>query len=179
MLDKERTVFVLIDVQGKLAKIMHESEHMLNQLATLIRGLRLLDIPIIWLEQYPKGLGPTNEQITEHLSGLEPIPKMTFSACGNDKFQETFKEIGRNQVLIAGIESHVCVYQTAMDLKEDGNEVQVVQDAVSSRTLENKKLGLKKMESFGITLTSVEMALFELMGTAEHPNFKEISKLIK
>lgn len=179
MLKQERTVFILIDVQGKLARIMHESERLLNNLEKLLRGLRKLEIPIIWMEQYPKGLGPTVDEIKQHLSDIEPIAKMTFSACQNEQFQDVFEQLGRDQVLIAGIESHICVYQTAMDIKNEGHDVQLVTDAISSRTLENKQLGIEKMTSHGILETSVEMALFELMGTAEHPKFKEISAIIK
>ncbi|MGM8213241.1 hydrolase [Virgibacillus sp. W0430] len=179
MLKRDQTVFVLIDVQGKLARIMHESETLLGKLGTLIQGLRKLNIPIIWLEQYPKGLGPTADEIKQYLSDLEPISKMTFSACKNEEFQEVFHALGRHQVLVAGIESHICVYQTAKDLKEQGHEVQIVKDAISSRTLESKELGIEKMKSYGITETNVEMALFELLETAEHPEFKAISKLIK
>ncbi|MGM8366784.1 hydrolase [Virgibacillus sp. W0181] len=179
MLNKDQTVFVLVDVQGKLAHIMHESKELLGNLGKLIQGLRKLDIPIIWLEQYPQGLGPTADEVKQYLTDLEPIAKMTFSAYKNEQFQEAFNELGRNQVLVAGIESHICVYQTAKDLKEHGHDVQIVKDAISSRTLESKQLGVDKMKSYGITETNVEMALFELMETAEHPEFKAISKLIK
>lgn len=179
MLSKEQTVFVLVDVQGKLAKIVHESEALLENLQNLIKGLKILEIPIVWLEQYPQGLGPTNERLTELLEGFKPIPKITFDACKNPTFIEAMKKTGRSQVLIAGIETHICVYQTAMGLKALGYEVQAVADAVSSRTLANKEIGLEKMKSAGIPLTSVEMAIYELMETGEGENFKQILKILK
>ncbi|WP_029268202.1 hydrolase [Virgibacillus alimentarius] len=179
MINKDETVFVLVDVQGKLAKIIHESEELLENIITLIDGLRALDIPILWLEQYPRGLGPTTKEVANHLDGLEPISKMTFSACKNKEFMTALKASGKKQAVVAGIEAHVCVYQTSAELKELGYEVQVVADAVSSRTLANKEIGLEKMKEVGVLSTSVEMILFELMETAECEKFKEISKLIK
>lgn len=179
MLSKENTVFILVDVQGKLAKIVQDSEKMIQNLKNLIQGLRILDIPIVWLEQYPEGLGPTNEELVEHLQGIAPIRKITFDACKNPDFIEAIEKTGRKQVLIAGIETHICVYQTATGLRDLGYEVQVVADAVSSRTTLNKEIGLEKMKSLGIHWTSVEMALYELMETAEGEEFKRVLKLLK
>ncbi|MEI3607159.1 hydrolase [Pseudogracilibacillus sp. SE30717A] len=179
MLKIDNTALVLIDVQGKLAKIMHQSKELLVNLERLIQGAHLLEIPIIWLEQYPKGLGPTADEIKQHLAELRPIDKMTFSACKNDDFQKEIASLEKMNYLVAGIESHICVYQTVSELLNEGNHVEVVIDGVSSRTLANKEVGIEKMKSLGAQVTSVEMALFELMETAEHPKFKEISKLIK
>ena len=179
MLSKEKTVFVLVDVQGKLARLMHESDELIRNLENLIQGLRILDVPIIWLEQYPKGLGPTAEELSRHLPDQEAIAKMSFSACKDEEFMNALKRTGRQQVLVAGIETHICVYQTAAELKELGYEVEVVADAVSSRTLENKEIGLEKLKSKGVTMTSVEMALFELMEEAGGDKFKKVSKLIQ
>lgn len=179
MLHKENTVFVLVDVQGKLAQIVQDSEKMMANLKNLIQGLRILDVPIVWLEQYPEGLGPTNKELVAHLTGMEPVRKITFSACKNPDFIEAMGQTGRKQVLIAGIETHICVYQTATGLKNLGFEVEVVADAVSSRTRLNKEIGLEKMKSEGIKWTSVEMALYELMETAEGERFKQLLKLLK
>lgn len=176
---REQTVFVLVDVQGKLSEIVHESEKMLTNLRKLIQGLQVLDIPILWLEQYPDGLGPTNEKIACLLEGTTPISKMTFSAFKTDTFKEQLQLLNRNQVLIAGIETHICVYQTAADLQSNGYDVQVVEDAVSSRTNENKEVGLRKMAALGVQVTSVEMALYELMERADDPAFKQLLKIIK
>lgn len=179
MLKIDETALVIVDVQGKLAKIVHQSKELLANLENLIKGAQLLDIPIVWLEQYPKGLGRTTDEIKQYLTEYSPIDKMTFSACKNENFQAELDKIGKNSFLVAGIESHICVYQTVSGLLQDENHVEVVVDCVSSRTLANKEVGIEKMKSLGAAVTSVEMALFELMQTAEHPKFKEISNLIK
>lgn len=179
MLKMDDTALVLIDVQGKLAKVMHESEALVKQITILIKGAQLLDIPIFWMEQYPKGLGPTTDEVKELLSREVPIDKMVFSACQSEAFQSKQSELKKTSYLVAGIEAHICVYQTVSELLEDGHHVEVVVDGISSRTEANKQVAIDKMQSLGAAVTSVEMALFELMRTAEHPNFKEISKLIK
>lgn len=179
MLNKDQTLLVLVDVQGKLAQIVQNSEQMLTNMVKLIQGLQLLDIPVIWLEQYPEGLGETSEQLKKHLNKQEPIKKMTFSACRSPAFTDALEAYDRTQVLVAGIETHVCVYQTAALLKEQGYEVEVVAAAVSSRTSMNKEIGLNKMQHLGIAPTSVEMALYELMEEAGTETFKEMLKIIK
>jgi nicotinamidase-related amidase len=141
----------------------------------LVQGARTLGIPVVVTEQYPKGLGHTVPELTEHLDGVEPLEKVTFSATGADGFDLG----GRDQALVCGIESHVCVSQTAHDLLDRGVEVHVARDAVSSRTDENRELGLHKMEASGAVLTSVETALFELLGRAGGEEFKTVQGLIK
>ncbi|WP_236035160.1 isochorismatase family protein [Alkalihalobacterium elongatum] len=155
MLKKQDTAFVLVDVQGKLAEIVHDSETMITNLKKLIQGLILLEIPIIWVEQYPEGLGKTTEEISQLLLDQTPIRKITFDACKTNAFIEEVKKKGRSQLLVAGIEAHVCVYQTAYGLKKMGYEVEVVTDAVSSRTLVNKQIGIEKMKAAGIQMTGV------------------------
>ena len=117
--------------------------------------------------------------MAEHLEGVEPIEKVCFSAVQADGFSRTLQDARRDQVLLCGIETHVCVNQTALDLLSDGVEVHVVQDAVSSRTAENRALGLHKMERSGATVTSVETALFELVRQAGTPEFKQVQALVK
>ncbi|HLR32063.1 MAG TPA: hydrolase [Fodinibius sp.] len=179
MLNKDQTLLVLVDVQGKLAEIVHESGQVLANMAKLIQGLQLLEVPVIWLEQYPEGLGDTSEQLKKYLDNQEPIRKMTFSACRSPEFTNALEAAGRTQVLVAGIETHVCVYQTAAMLKERDYEVEVVADAVSSRTRQNKEIGLAKMQHLGIAPTSVEMVLYELMEAAGTETFKKMLKIIK
>jgi len=145
----------------------------------LIKGIQVLGIPILWVEQNPQGLGATIPEIANILSNIKPISKMSFSCCRNDRFVQELKNLNCKQVLIAGIEAHVCVYQTAADLVNLGHEVQVVTDAVSSRNMENKEIGLQKMRESGVSLTSVETALFELLKVAEGKQFKEILKIVK
>lgn len=179
MLNINQTALVLVDYQGKLATIMHGNEDLLEKMVSLVKGIQLLDIPIIWLEQYPTGLGPTTSEIKELLVGEEPIAKMDFSACQHKDFQAKINELGVNNYLVAGIEAHICVYQTVKELLVAGHYVEYVVDAISSRTSENKAVAMDKMNLLGAFPTSVEMALFELMGTAAHPSFKQVSRLIK
>lgn len=180
MLKVNDTALILVDYQGKLARVMHETEELHANMVRLIKGAQLLSMPIIWLEQYPQGLGPTSDDIKQLLEEKQnPIAKMTFSACENSEFQTQMEQLRVENFIIAGIEAHICVYQTVRELLRGGKYVEYVQDATSSRTLNNKLTALKKMNLLGAVPTSVEMVLFELMGTAEHPNFKDISKLIK
>jgi hypothetical protein len=179
MLKMENTVLSIADIQGKLAHSMYEKELLFKSVQKLIKGIQVLRIPIIWMEQNPKGLGPTIPEISNLLSDNQPISKMSFSGCRNDRFLQELKALDRKQVLIAGIETHICVYQTAADLVDLGYEVQVVTDAVSSRTIEDKKIGLQKMRDSGVSMTSVETALFELLKVAEGEQFKEIIKIVK
>ena len=179
MLDAQNAVLVVIDVQGKLAQLMHEKEQLFENVKRIIQGAQVLDIPILWTEQNPEGLGPTTPQIAELMPELNPIPKFSFSCCGAPRFAESLQELGRNQALLAGIETHVCVYQTAIDLLRQDYEVHVVADAVSSRAAFNRQIGLEKMKDAGAKLTSVETALFELLRVAEGPKFKSILKIVR
>ena len=179
MLKMENTVLLLIDIQGKLAHLMHEKERLFDNLQKLIKGIQVLGLPILWVEQNPDGLGPTIPEITSLLPANKPISKMSFSSCRNEQFLQELKNQNRKQVLVAGIEAHICVYQTVADLVAMGHEVQVVTDAVSSRIGENKQVGLQKMSTAGALMTSVETALFELLQVAEGDAFKEIVRIVK
>jgi len=179
MLEIENVSLLIVDIQGNLANSMYGKELLFKNLQKLIKGIQVLGIPIIWLEQNPQGLGPTIPEIAGLLSDIRPISKTTFSCCQNDRFIQALKALNRKQVLIAGIEAHVCVYQTALDLVDLGYEVQAVTDAVSSRNVDDKKIGLQKMRDYGVGLTSVETALFELLKVAEGERFKDILKIVK
>jgi len=179
MLTPADTALVLIDVQGKLATLMHRREELYCSLQILIKGVQILGMPIFWLEQYPKGLGPTIPEVADLLEGQHPAAKVCFSACGQPEFMEQLRACGRKLLLLAGIETHICVYQTARDLLAQGYHVEVVADAVSSRTPENRQIGLDKMARAGAEITSVEMALFELLRQADTPEFRKIAPLVK
>jgi len=179
MLKIDNTALAIIDVQGKLASLVHHKEQLYRNLQILIQGAKILQIPVWWLEQYPEGLGPTIPEIADLLTGQEPLPKLYFSACGQELFREELRASGRRQILLAGIEIHVCVYQTSRDLLDQGFHVEVVRDAVSSRTPENKQIGLERISREGAAITSVEMVLFELLRTAAVPQFKQIARLVK
>ncbi len=179
MLKPENTVLIVIDVQGRLASLMHGKQALFENLQKIIKGIQVLEIPVLWVEQNPKGLGSTIPEVADLLVGIKPIRKLSFSCCRNESFMQALKVAGRNQVLITGIEAHVCVYQTAVDLIGSGYEVEVVTDAVSSRTPENRSVALQKMRDGGVSLTSTEMALFELLKSAEGEQFKQILKIAK
>lgn len=171
----ERTTLVVIDVQEGFRKAVPDFERVAKAASTLVEGAEALGVPIVVTEQYPKGLGETAPEVAAHLpDGTEPLEKVVFSAADADGFDLA----GRDQALICGIESHVCVSQTAIDLLEAGVEVQVPLDAVASRTDENKRVGLHKMERAGAVLTSVEAALFELLGRAGTDQFKTVQRLV-
>ena len=174
-LDPERTALVVIDVQEGFRKAVPDFERVTKATATLIQGAEAIGIPIVISEQYPKGLGETAPEVAEHLpEGAERLEKLVFSAAE----AEGFDLGGRDQVLVCGIETHVCVNQTVLDLLDRGVEVQVAEDAVGSRSDENKRVGLQKMERAGAVMTSVETALFELLGRAGTEEFKRVQRLV-
>ncbi|MEN6576498.1 MAG: hydrolase [Phycisphaerales bacterium] len=179
MLEIQNCCLVVIDVQGKLAQLMVDKESLFKNIRILIQAAQILEIPILWCQQVPGALGPTAPEIAELLAGQEPIDKASFSCCGEERFMDAFNSLDKDQVLLCGIEAHVCVYQTAMDLMEEGLDVTVVADAVSSRTEQNRQLALKRLSDEGAGIGSTEMVLFELLGTAKHPQFREIAKLVK
>ena len=179
MLDITNCCLVVVDVQGKLAQLMHNKDVLFKNIQIFIQAAHILDIPILWCQQCPDALGPTVPEIALLLTANEPINKAAFSCCGAEPFNSKLNDLARNQVLLCGIETHVCIYQTTVDLLRKGFEVNVVADAVSSRALENKQLALKRMAAENAKLYCTEMALFELLRTAEHPRFREIARLIK
>ena len=179
MLDIKECFLVVVDVQGKLAQLMFDKDVLFKNIKILIKAAKILNIPVIWCQQCPKALGSTIPDISELLADIKPINKVAFSCCGDEQFSIRLNELSRKQVLLCGIETHVCIYQTAVDLLRKGFSVDVISDAISSRTMENRKIALKRMSAEGAKISSVEMAIFELLKTAEHPNFKAITRLIK
>jgi nicotinamidase-related amidase len=174
-LDRDRAALVVIDVQEAFAKAVERFDEVARQTAILAEGARVLGLPIIVTEQYPRGLGDTVEPVREAIGETPRLAKTVFSAVRADGFDLG----GRDQALVCGVETHVCVNQTAHDLLGRGVEVHVAADAVSSRTAANRELGLRKMEESGAILTSVETALFELLGAAGSDEFKAIQALVK
>lgn len=174
-LDPKRAALVVIDVQEGFRKAVPGFEQIAKATAALVKGAEAVGVPIVVTEQYPKGLGTTAPEITEHLpQGLAPIEKVCFSAPEADGFDLA----GRDQALVCGIEAHVCVSQTTLDLLDDGVEVHVARDAVGSRFDENREVGLAKVERAGAVITSVETALFELVGRAGTDEFKRVQKVV-
>jgi len=179
MLKIENCCLAVVDVQGKLAQLMHGKEALFKNIRIVIQAARILEMPILWCQQVPDALGPTIAEIAELLTDIEPINKATFSCCDADQFSARLNASQRNQILLCGIETHICIYQTAIDLLARSFNVNVIADAVSSRMLDNKQIALSRLSTDGVNISSVEMALFELLRTAEHPKFRQIAKLIK
>ena len=198
MLEIQDCCLIVVDVQGKLAQLMADKEALFKNIRILIQAAKILQIPILWCQQVPEALGPTVPEIAELLTGTEPINKASFSCCGQEQFNAQLSGLGREQVLLCGIETHVCIYQTAMDLVawasrpwnrdhgqdaratgKGGLDVTILADAVSSRTEQNRHIALTRLAAEGARISSTEIALFELLKTAKHPQFKEIARLVK
>lgn len=177
MLNREEALLAVIDIQGNLYLAMDEKEFLLANTAKLIKGINILEIPIILTEQLK--IGPTIPELARLMPDVKPIIKNSFSCCGDAQFLEALIASGKKQVLVCGIEAHVCAYQTSMDLMERGYEVYIVADAVSSRTAGNREIGIQKLLASGAILTSTEMALFELLKTATDPKAKDLFRIIK
>lgn len=181
MVTIDNTCLVVVDIQEKLLKVMQNPEQVVSNAAVLVKIAQALNIPVLWCQQVPKVLGPTVHDLWGLLTaaGIEPMDKTTFSCCGNEAFMARIDELQSQTAIVCGIESHVCVFQTAMDLIQHGLYVNVVADAVSSRTNENKQIGLHRMAKEGAVITSTEMLMFELLRDSKHPKFRELAKLIK
>jgi len=176
---------VLIDVQSRLSKVMSDPDTLLRHCNSLIESAQLLGVPVCVTEQYPKGIGTTNTELVETLgSNYKPVEKICFSSCGSDQFLQNIEQHGeRNQIILCGIEAHVCVLQTAMDLIAEDNkfakQVFIVADAVDSRTQKNKNLALERLRQAGNIITCTESVVFEWMKNSSNEHFKKISALIR
>jgi len=178
MLKINQSILVVIDVQGKLAGMMHHPGY-LRGIMGMVKGARLLDIPIVITEQAPDKIGGTIDEIKAAVPEIHPIVKQTFSCGGEPLFMDTIKRFGRKQVIVTGIETHVCVYQTVRDLLKSGYEVHLVVNAVSSRSALDEEIGIGRAEREGAVLTTVEMCVTELLQSTRHPRFRDIMALLK
>ena len=179
MLKSEHSMLLVIDVQGKLADLAWRAEAIQKNIRILIEGMKVLGVPVLATEQYPKGLGSTVPAIAELLGDAPVIEKNSFSCCGEFAFEKKMLEMHKTEIIVCGIETHVCVYQTVRDLLGLGYNVHLVTDAVSSRTEENWRLGVNVCTAHGAKQTSTEMVLFELLQFSGTEQFKAISKLVK
>lgn len=179
LLSRDDTVLVVVDWQERLLPAMHDGEKALAAACTLAAGMRLLEVPALVTEQYPKGLGHTAPSLAEALGEAPRWAKGCFSAAGCEPFMDALEDAGRDQVLICGVEAHICVLQTALDLSAHGLQVHVAFDAVASRRAEARDNALARMAREGVVVTNVESALFECLGAAGGDIFKQISALIK
>ncbi len=178
-LSKDDSLLVIIDVQDKLAKVMKRRQSVISNISHLIEMSKLLSIPIVLTEQYPKGLGITVEEIISSLPEYKPIEKMSFNCCDDENFINVVKGYGKRKVILTGMETHICVLQTAIGLMEKGYHVHVISDAVCSRSEDNWKVGLEFMRDAGAVITCTETVLFQNLKTAGTEEFKTIIKKIK
>ena len=178
-LDKEDTVLLIVDIQEKLAAVMKERDRVVKNNLHLIELAKMINMPVMVTEQYPKGLGPTVAEIRNALPFYRPVEKMTFDCCGQPAFLEELKEHNKLSVVLTGMETHICVLQTCIGLLKGGINVHIVRDAVCSRTKENWKTGIEFMREAGAVVTSTETVLFQLLKVAGTEEFKKISKRIK
>ncbi len=176
---KEHTIGLVIDIQERLVPVMEESEQLIENCQKLIQGLQILNVPLIVTQQYTKGLGETIGEIKSVITDSQYIEKKDFSCLDEPVVAEKLALSGATNVILCGIEAHVCVLQTAIDLKEAGYNPIVVFDCVSSRSFDNVDLAAERFRHEGIMMTSKESILFELTRSANAPEFKEISKLVK
>ncbi|MCK9245992.1 MAG: isochorismatase family protein [Anaerolineaceae bacterium] len=179
MPDIENCLVVIIDVQGNLAKVVAEAELANQNVKKLVQGSLELGLPVFLTAQAPEKIGHTTDIIRSLLPEQVEYPRISFSIWADQALREAIQHSGRKQVLLCGFESHICLYQSAIDLLKEGYEVWIVADAVSSRSLANKEVALGELRAQGVHLTSVEMALFALLRDAQHPSFRMISKIIR
>lgn len=176
---KEKTAAVIIDIQERIFPAIDGHEKLAGKVMMLIEGLKVLGVHIIVTEQYVKGLGPTIPAIAEKIEGINRIEKASFSCCDEPGFMMELASSGKEFVIIAGIESHVCVLQTAIDLQQSGYHPVVVEDCVSSRNPNDKRMAIERMRKEGVILTTSEAILFELLRYSGGETFKAVSRLVK
>ena len=179
MLNAENSLFFLIDIQDRLVGMLKNREEIAKNNSILAKAAKILGVPVIASEQYPNGLGSTILEVREYLNTENVLEKTSFSALATDTIKAKLESLNRMRVVLTGIETHICVYQTARALLDAGYEVYVVKNACSSRSSKDYRTALELMRDYGAKLTCVETVLFELLGSSKHPNFKEIQALIK
>jgi len=179
MLTIENTLLLVIDFQERLMPSIHRHEELAQKTAAFIKGCRILDLPVLTTQQYTKGLGDTIPAIKDALGEFEPVEKITFSCCKTAAFNDELIKTGRKAILVTGIEAHICVQQTVLDLLENGYQVYLIADCIGSRRENDLLYAEARMQKAGTIITTMESALFELLVRADHPKRKEISNLVK
>ena len=174
LLDKENTCVILVDLQEKLTPKVQDAQRVISKCDWILRIAKECNIPILITEQYPKGLGSTLAPLNTAVPHEDVIAKIHFSCWKNEEFKKKLKHIGKKQCVLIGIETHVCILQTALDLKGAGFQVFTVVDAVSTRDPKDHKYGLKRMAANGVELITSEMAVFEWLERADTPLFKNV-----
>ena len=175
----EKTALLIIDIQERILPVINNHQLVVDNTLRLIKGFKVLGLPIYFTEQYPKGLGPTTRSILDELGDIKPFDKMSFSCSGAGELFDEFKKKNLSQIVVCGIEAHVCVQQTVLDLVENNIQVNLAADAVSSRKDMDYRTALERMRDHEVEITTTESILFELLNVCGTPQFKEISKLVK
>lgn len=178
-LDRERCVLVVVDLQERFRDLIQGFDGVLDAAARLVRFCQQLQIPVLVSEQYPRGLGVTVQEIRGLLRPFAPLEKLHFSCGLDDGFRKALAATGRDQVLLCGIETHVCVYQTAFDLRREGRQVALAADAVGSCRTSDRNLGLERMKVLGVQVMGAQMIMFEIVGKAGTPEFKQVAPLLR
>lgn len=179
ILNSNNAILLIVDVQEAFRKFIPDIAQLTKSINMLADGAELLDVPVIVTEQYPKGLGHTIDEIASSVGQHEIFEKSCFSCCGSDGFMSALSRSGRTQIIVTGIEAHVCVNQTVHDLLANGYQTHLVIDAISSRLPSNKEIGVKKMLTAGAVASGVELALFEMLVASGTDTFKAVQKLVK
>ena len=179
LLKPETTALLVIDIQERILPVINNYQRVVDNTLKLIKGFKTLDLPIFYTEQYPKGLGPTVQSIVNELRDIKPFDKMSFSCSGAGNLFDELKSKNILQVVVCGIEAHVCVQQTVLDLIENGFQVSLAADAVSSRKDIDYSVAINRMRHHGVEVSTTESILFELLKICGTPQFKEISKIVK
>ena len=179
LLKSKNTCLLIIDIQKRILPVIKDYELVVENTLKLIKGFKAMGLPIYYTEQYPKGLGPTEEQILNELDGIKPIEKMTFSCSGEGELFNIFNTKKHSQIVVCGIESHVCIQQTVLDLIENDFQVNLAADAVSSRKEKDYNIALNRMRTHGTEVTTTESILFELLNICGTDVFKQVSKIVK
>ncbi len=175
----EQTVLLIVDIQQKLFDLMKKKKHVTHHVKVLTEAAKTLDLPIVVTEQYRKGLGPTEPAIAEAIENFSPLEKMTFSCMGNDAIVAELKRLARPRVIVTGIETHICVQQTVLDLIQADYTVYLPADATCSRAKANYKTGVERMRAAGAVITTTESMVFELLEEAGTDRFKALLPLFK
>jgi nicotinamidase-related amidase len=181
LLEPARAVLVVIDVQEKLCAAMDENvlRQLIRNAGILLESAKELAIPVIFTEQYVKGLGPTLTELKQRAPAAPCHEKLTFSCCGNEAFVKQLKASGKTQIIVCGMETHVCVLQTVIELLDEGFDVHIVKDAVMSRSSDNKQTAIESMALAGAVPTCTEAVAFQLLKVAGTDSFKKLSRLVK
>lgn len=169
---------VVVDVQERLVQVMADRDLLIKRIEIMIQAARLLGLPIVLTQQKPQSLGPTIPQLARHLEGIEPVNKTYFSCWAEPQFRARLQDLHAKDVVLCGIEAHVCIYQTASDLIRHGFNVHVPSDAISSRSIQDRQNAIWRMAWEGARISSTEMTIFELLETADHALFKQVSRLM-